>query len=906
MHQGIRWIWTAAAAALLASPSHAGNAQPGPDQLLIRHFTMAGITDVDLQTTLSDSPDPVNAGTTLTYASTLTNASANNASGVTWSLPLPANTTFLSLASDAGWSCTTPALGGTGTASCDAVALTALAVANFSLQVRVNIGTAVGTILTATASAGAGEVDTNPGNDSATTTSTVAAPLPRAELSMLISDAPDPVNAGANFVYTLTASNEGPDSASDAVVNLALPAEALFQSLNSPVGWSCSMPAIGASGVMNCTLASMPPGSAVFELTAQVAAATANGAVIIANAGITASGTELDTDDNTASANTTVAAPPGSQFVLSILDTPDPVIVGDDISYAITLASDLTDATDVSASFVLPAGLGLVSMSTAAPFSCSTPAIGSSGGISCASSGPLPAASYTWTLVATASTAQAAGSTILLNGSANGKSSGRPISSTAVASTLVISPATLNASKALVAPSTAPGAVIDYQIVISNTGVAAQGDHAGDEFVDVLPAALELQSVTASSGNAIADLMSNTVHWNGAIAAGGSITMTVTARIALATPASTVVSNQATIGFDADGNGSNESNALSDDPATGTAGDATQFTVLSPATLSASKRLLTATPSPGNALQYEIVISNSGPAAQIDNAGDELVDVLPAELVLIGATATSGTLTLDTPTRTLRWNGGVAAATSVTITVDANVPAGTPLGTVISNQATLSFDGDGDGSNEAVAVSDNPVTPAANDPTQFTLLSAAGLTATKSVSAPQPVAGAPLLYQIVLSNAGPAMQFDNPGDELTDVLPAELNLLSATASSGTVTIDVPSRTVHWNGALAASASVSISINASIAATAMSGNVIENQATLQFDADGNGSNEATAVTDDPATGAQGDASTGVANDPSAITVGAVVAVPGIDRFGLLLLGILIVFAGRVACRQRRLM
>ena len=43
-----------------------------------------------------------------------------------------------------------------------------------------------------------------------------------------------------------------------------------------------------------------------------------------------------------------------------------------------------------------------------------------------------------------------------------------------------------------------------------------------------------------------------------------------------------MVTNQGTISFDADGNGTNESSALTDDPATPTAGDATSFTVVTP------------------------------------------------------------------------------------------------------------------------------------------------------------------------------------------------------------------------------------------------------------------------------------------------------------------------------------
>jgi hypothetical protein len=63
--------------------------------------------------------------------------------------------------------------------------------------------------------------------------------------------------------------------------------------------------------------------------------------------------------------------------------------------------------------------------------------------------------------------------------------------------------------------------------------------------------------------------------------------------------------------------------------------------------------------------------------------------------------------------------------------------------------------------------------------------------------------------------------------------------------------------VTWNGSLAAAASVTITIQATISTSAAPGSTITNQGTINYDADGNGTNEATAVTDDPGTGASAD-------------------------------------------------
>ena len=158
----------------------------------------------------------------------------------------------------------------------------------------------------------------------------------------------------------------------------------------------------------------------------------------------------------------------------------------------------------------------------------------------------------------------------------------------------------------------------------------------------MLPASLTLVSATASSGTALATVGTNTVTWNGSLANGASVTITISATIAASTASGTVVSNQGTASFDADGNGTNESAALTDDPGVAGPSNPTSFTVTSPATVTGTKTV-TGTFNRGGAVTYTIVLSNAGPSAQADNPGNEFTDVLPASLTLVSATASSGT-----------------------------------------------------------------------------------------------------------------------------------------------------------------------------------------------------------------------------------------------------------------------
>ena len=129
-----------------------------------------------------------------------------------------------------------------------------------------------------------------------------------------------------------------------------------------------------------------------------------------------------------------------------------------------------------------------------------------------------------------------------------------------------------------VAGAFAEGGTVNYTVIATNSGGVDNGDNTGNELTDVLPAGLSLVSATATSGTSVATVGTNTVTWNGSIAAGGSVTITITATVDAGTEGQTL-SNQATVAYDADGNGSNESSGVSDDPGVGGASDPTSFSV---------------------------------------------------------------------------------------------------------------------------------------------------------------------------------------------------------------------------------------------------------------------------------------------------------------------------------------
>ncbi len=512
------------------------------------------------------------------------------------------------------------------------------------------------------------------------------------------------------------------------------------------------------------------------------------------------------------------------------------LVAGSNVTYTITLANGfaftLADNAGDELTDVLPPSLTLLSASATggtAVANIGTNTVTWNGSIG-------PSSSVTITIVATISPS-ASGTisnqaTLAFDADNNGSNESAGTSNVS-AFTVVPSTGLVTATKAASGTFVA-GTTVTYSIVLTNNMGIAQADNAGDELADVLPSSLTLVSATATSGTAVANVGTNTVTWNGALASGASVTITITATIN--SGASGTVSNQAAFAFDADGNGTNEQSGTS---------NAEAFTVVLANAFSATKTV-TGQFYPGGAVTYTITLTNGFSHTLADNPGDELVDVLPSSIVLVSATATSGTAVANTGTNTVTWNGSLAPSASVTITINGTIAASATSG-LVSNQGTAHTDQDNDGTNETSVPTDDPGA-AGSQATAFQLNAASDVTASKTV-ATTAVIGAPVTYTITITNNLPHTLTDNPGDEFVDVLPAELSLDSATATSGTTTIDIPTRTVHWNGSIPSGGSVTITINATIQAIG----TISNQGEVFIDLDNDGNNETTIQTQAPGAG-----------------------------------------------------
>ena len=294
-------------------------------------ITVGLATAADLSITNSASPNPVIAGNPITYTVVVRNNGAASASNVVFSEAIPANTTFVSATPSpaAGWSCSVAS----GILSCSNPTLAANASTTFTVIVNVVAGTASGTIISDTANVSSTTRDPNPNNNSATVNVVVATAV-QADLSVTSSASPNPVTTGNNITYTQSVTNNGPAAAALAQFTDTIPTNTTFVSLVQPAGWACVTPAVGGTGTVTCTNASVAAGAtANFPLIVTVNQGVAPGTVISNTASVSATTGDPSSANNSVTTTVIVASPTQADVAILKTASPEPVNQGTNLSY---------------------------------------------------------------------------------------------------------------------------------------------------------------------------------------------------------------------------------------------------------------------------------------------------------------------------------------------------------------------------------------------------------------------------------------------------------------------------------------------------------------------------------------------------------------------------------------------
>jgi uncharacterized repeat protein (TIGR01451 family) len=329
------------AGSLLSHLVTVSSTTPGhnPDNnLAVAVVRVTDVTEAGVSIEMTDSPDPVVAGSDVIYTLTVRNAGPAAATSVTVIDTLPSELTLVSA---------TPSQGTCNGATCSLGTVAAAATATITL---VATSSSAG-IFTNTAAVTAAEPDPVLTNNTATEETTVAM---AGHADLLIEKIGPTLEApGKTTFYTITLTNRGPAAAAGVAVSDLLPAGLTF---------------VGNAGACRapfpCSFDTLAPGQSVVIFTAF----TINPGIPTPTAVVnTASVNSFDTVDpnpanNSATVSTAIDAAENADLIVRKVDSPDPVRAGAQLSYGVSVLNrGPGPAADVVLNDVLPAGLTLVS-----------------------------------------------------------------------------------------------------------------------------------------------------------------------------------------------------------------------------------------------------------------------------------------------------------------------------------------------------------------------------------------------------------------------------------------------------------------------------------------------------------------------------------------------------------------
>ena len=633
----------------------------------------------------------------------------------------------------------------------------------------------------------------------ATRLGAVEAALPgEARVSISKTASPSTAIAGTDLTYTVAVSNEGPSDALNVVMTDTLPAEATFVSLNAPGSWTCTQPAPGASGgTVSCSTPSFTLISDSFTIVVHVDPSLPGGSGITNTADVSSTSPDARTSDNFTSITTPVQAITDLAISKSAPATAD---AGSNITYTLNWSSSGPSTTDITIADTLPSGTTLLSIN-APGLQCT---LGNP--VTCTASAVAAGTSGTITIIATTDPTLTTGTQLTNNASISGSATDNQMTNNSATATTTLTSTsdlalTKNGSAALA------GGTTSWTIGYNASGPSTA---ANVTITDTLPAGTTASAVTASGWSCtLGPTVTCTIA---SLPAGASGTIVIDATVDPAATGSLM--NSATI---------TSSGTTDPAPMNNTATSSTPVTTNADLGVTISDSPDPVFPS--STLTYTVTVTKSGPSVATNAS---LTITLGAQTTFQSISANAGWSCIGTTTIVCTNPALTAPSTTFTV-VTTTVPSFTAPTIVTTAQVTSS------------ATDPNPANNSASATT--TARPFGRLDATKSLVSANPVPGGDITYQIVVQNNGGIAQGDNLGDELTDVLPSSLVLVSASATSGATGADLGTNTVHWNGALAQGASVTITINAHIPNQgSLSGTTVTNQATVHYDRDGDGTNE----------------------------------------------------------------
>ncbi|NUT31600.1 MAG: DUF11 domain-containing protein, partial [Hamadaea sp.] len=488
------------------------------------------------------------------------------------------------------------------------------------------------------------------------------------DLRITKTDTPDPVNAGQQLTYTVTVTNDGPNTATGVTVTDVLPAGVTFLS-STP---ACT----NAAGTLTCELGQLLPGQSV-PIVIQVGIPTAFPPGTISNTA-TVEGDQFDPvpGNNTATAVTTVNAL-ADLAVTKVCKPDEPAPAGTE-GYCDIHVDNLgpSDAKNVVLKDVLSSAtpFKLVSVTATPSGNCAPSSSTNVTGITVVCDlGTEPAGGRTTIRVTvTADDVAQVNDVATVTSStpdpntANNQASGRVD---------FIGSADLSLDKSGPA-SVVAGTQMQYTITVHNGGPSVARDVV---VADTLPAGVSFVSVTPSVGTCTnGQPTARDVRCGlGNLAAGASATITIVAFVAPEAVPGTILFNEAIV------------SSATADPDNDDVRDSVSTVVQASADLSVTK---VDSPDPvlaGKQLTYTITVSNAGPSTAQNVT---VTDTLPAGTSYVSGVDGNGATvcTLVQSDKVVCALGALDPGKTKTVYLTVLVAPSVPDGTVLTNTVTVS------------------------------------------------------------------------------------------------------------------------------------------------------------------------------------------------------------------------
>ena len=720
------------------------------------------------------TPNPVSAGGTVTYTVTVSNAGPSTATNVvvTDSLPSTAPNALSFVSAGSSAECTasgsvvtcapTPAVSlppGVGRTYTIVASVPANSTGNFTNTAQATSPQAQ----TVTASAG---TSVSPRADLQVTKSTVAATA-----------------AGQQATFLLAVSNAGPNAATNVSVTDSLPTGFHPASVTSDdPAVSCTSTATSA----NCTRATLANGSSftvtvVADVDPDLAATTyTNSATVGASGPI-----DPSTANNTATSTIDISR---AADLVAAKSGPAARDAGTSTSFTLSATNAGPSTADsVTVSDLLPSGMTFVPGASSS--ACS--AVGQQ--VTCTASGSLaPGAQATFTVGVAIAANVSPGSVTNTAVVHTTTPDPVPANDSASATLDITTQASLQVSKEVVTDPVVAGRPIEWTVTITNNGPS---DAQATTFSDTAPSGVAFTGATASNAATCTTTTASAASCSlGVLAAGDSVTVSLSGDIATSVPVGATITNTA-------------SASSPTDPTANTA--SASATVTTSADLQVTKRVSPDPVAAGDPLTWVIEVSNLGPS---DAQSVSLTDLLPAGVTFQSSSASTGTCSGTTTVSCSL--GTLAYAATATVTIVGVTDASLASGSTITNSATAS--------------SSTPDPVSANDTgsVDVTLSASADLQITKTPDSSSAIAGARASWTINVVQAGPSY---GRSVVVTDPLPA--GLTNVTASSTVGTCSAGATVTCTLGDLAPGTVVTITVEADVPAATPSGSTLTNTATV---------------------------------------------------------------------------